>query len=112
MLIEYCCKVISSVLIIKIFVVLKIKIQKNKNKKKKMSLILLKTNALNAAFNVAFLVTQKLINIKEVNPIHSQLKNSKTILAELTKNSILKIKVFKNKINLSTNGSYLKYANV
>ena len=40
----------------------------------KKSLILLKEKALNADFNVAAFVVQKLIRQKEVNPINSHLK--------------------------------------
>lgn len=75
------------------------------NKKKKMSLILLKTKALKAAFNVAFLVTQKLIKTNDVNPISSHPKNSKIVLADETKKTMLRINVFRNKIRRSTSGS-------
>lgn len=78
------------------------------NTKKQTSLTLLKENALNAAFNVDFFVTQKLIKTKEVTPMSSQPKNS-TIRFELeTNNTILIINRFKKLINLSTIGSYLK----
>ena len=78
----------------------------------KTSLILLKTNALKAAFKVPFLVTQKFIKTKEVRPISSQPINKSIRFETETKNIILKIKLFKNKINRSINGSYLKYAKV
>jgi hypothetical protein len=71
----------------------------------KKSLTLLKENALNAAFKVPTLLTQKLIRKKDVKPISSQPKNSIIILPEDTKNNMLIIKEHKNKINLSTNGS-------
>jgi len=80
----------------------------NIKKNKKKSLNLLKTNALNAAFNVATLVTQKLIKKKEVNPISSQPKNNITKLPEVTKKTILKTNKHKNKSSRSTKGSYLK----
>jgi len=79
-------------------------IAKNKNK----SLNLLKENALKAAFKVPTLVDQKLIKKNEVRPINSQPKNITIKLPEDTSNIILIIKEFKNKINLSTKGSYLK----
>ena len=75
---------------------------------KKKSLILLKEKALNAAFNVPILATQKLINKNEVKPINSQPKKSIIIFPEETNISILIIKEDKNNINLSTKGSYLK----
>lgn len=80
----------------------------NKNK----SLVLLNEYALNAAFRVPTLVDQKLIKKNEVNPIISQPRKSKIKFPDDTKNTILIINKFKNKINLSTNGSYLKYENV
>ena len=79
-----------------------------KNIKIKKSLILLKENALKAAFKVPTLVTQKLINKNDVKPIISQPKNIMIKLPEETKNSILMIKEHKNNKNLSTKGSYLK----
>lgn len=89
----------------KLKVVLNInKIAKNKNK----SLNLLNENALKAAFKVPILVDQKLIKKKEVRPINSQPKNITIKLPEDTNNIILIINEFKNKISLSTNGSYLK----
>lgn len=51
---------------------------------------------------------KKLIKKNEVNPIISQPKNNITKFAEDTKKTILIINKFKNIINLSTNGSYLK----
>jgi len=83
-------------------------IAKNKNK----SLNLLKENALKADFNVPTLVDQKFIKKNEVNPINSQPKNIVIKLPDETNNIILIINEFKNKINLSTKGSYLKYENV
>jgi len=82
-----------------------------RNIKIKKSLILLNENALNAAFNVPTLVTQKLINKKEVKPIISQPKNIMIKLPDETKNNILTIKEHKNNKNLSVRGSYLKYEN-
>lgn len=76
---------------------------------KKKSLNLLKEYALKAALRVLTLVDQKLIRKNEVNPISSQPKNIVIVLAEVTSKFILKIKDTKNKINLSTEGSYLKY---
>jgi hypothetical protein len=66
---------------------------------------------LNAAFNVPILVAQKLIKKNEVKPIISQPKNNIIVLPAKTKNTILITKVFNNRINLSTKGSYLKYEN-
>ena len=77
----------------------------------KKSLILLKEKALNAAFNVPTRVTQKLIKKNDVRPINSQPKKIIIKLPEETKKIILIIKEHKNNINLSTNGSYLKYEN-
>jgi hypothetical protein len=77
----------------------------------KQSLNLLKENALNADFNVATFVVQKLIKQNDVNPINSQPKKSIIVFPDATKKIIL---ITKNKINnrnLSTKGSYLKYAN-
>lgn len=74
----------------------------------KKSLTLLKVNALNADFNVATLVVQKLIKKKDVNPISSQPKNNMIVLPEVTKKIILITKDSKNNKNLSTKGSYLK----
>jgi hypothetical protein len=48
--------------------------------------------------------------MKDVNPINSQPKNNITIFPEETKNNILITKEHKNNMNLSTKGSYLKYA--
>jgi len=93
----------------KLYEILKIsKIAKNKNK----SLVLLNENALNAAFKVPTLVDQKLIKKNEVKPIISQPKNSITKFPDETKKTILIINKFKKIINLSTNGSYLKYEKV
>lgn len=75
---------------------------------KKKSLILLKEKALKAAFSVPTLATQKLINKNDVNPINSQPKKSIIKLPEDTNTNILIINADKNKINLSTRGSYLK----
>jgi hypothetical protein len=69
---------------------------------------LLKTYALNPAFSVDILVTQKLIKKKDVKPIISHPKNNIIKLLEVTKKTILITKEFKNNKNLSTNGSYLK----
>lgn len=77
-------------------------------KSKKKSLILLKEKALNAAFSVLTLLTQKLIKKKDVKPIISQPRNSIIILPDDTKNSMLIIKEHKKSKNLSTRGSYLK----
>jgi len=74
-------------------------------KKKKTSLILLKTYALNAAFSVPTLVTQKLIKKKEVNPISSHPKNIIIKFPELTKKTILKTNEHRNNSNRSTKGS-------
>ena len=82
-----------------------------RNKKRKKSLILLNVNALNADFNVAVLVTQKLIRQNEVKPINSQPKNNIMVLPEDTKKIILITNDNINNKNLSTKGSYLKYAN-
>jgi len=68
----------------------------------------LNENALKAAFKVPIRATQKLISKKEVKPISSQPKNNIIKLPEDTKINILIIKADKNKINLSTRGSYLK----
>ena len=75
---------------------------------KKASLALLKEKALNADLNVLILTIQKLISKKEVIPISSQPKKRETKLAEDTKKIMLIINKFKNIINLSTLGSYLK----
>jgi hypothetical protein len=69
---------------------------------------LLNEYALNAAFNVPTLVDQKLIKKNDVNPINSQPKNNIIKFPEETKKTILIINKFKNIINLSTRGSYLK----
>ena len=74
----------------------------------KKSLILLNVNALNAAFNVATLLTQKLIKTKDVNPINSQ--PSKNII-KFPVNNINTIETTNAKINnksLVIKGSYLK----
>lgn len=93
----------------KVKVVLNINIiTTNKNK----SLVLLNEYALKAAFKVPTLVDQKLIKKNEVNPIISHPKNNIIKLPADTKKTILIIKEFKNKTNLSTNGSYRKYENV
>ena len=68
----------------------------------------MKVTALNAEFNVAAFVVQKLIKQKEVNPINSQPKNNIMVFPEETKNNILITKDNKNNKNLSTRGSYLK----
>ncbi len=75
----------------------------------KKSLTLLKLKALNADFNVAAFVVQKLIKKKDVKPINSQPKKSIIVLPEATKNNILITKDKINNKNLSTRGSYLKY---
>jgi len=75
---------------------------------KKKSLILLKENALKAAFSVPTLATQKLINKKDVRPISSHPKNNIIKLPEETKISILITKDAKKRRNRSTKGSYLK----
>jgi hypothetical protein len=75
---------------------------------KEASLNLLKTNALNADFNVDILVDQKLIKKKDVKPISSQPKNKTKKLPLVTKHIILITKEFINNVNLSTLGSYLK----
>lgn len=80
----------------------------NKNK----SLNLLNENALNAALKVPTLVDQKFIKKNDVSPINSQPKNITIRLPDDTNNIILIINKFKNNINLSTKGSYLKYENV
>jgi len=79
---------------------------------KKTSLILLKEYALNAAFSVPTLADQKLINKNEVKPINSQPRKRIIKLPHVTKKAILIINEFKNKTNLSTKGSYLKYEKV
>ena len=78
------------------------------NKKSQKSLTLLKVNALKAALRVPIFVTQKFIKRNDVSPISSHPKNSITKLPEDTKKIILIINNSKNKINLSTSGSYLK----
>jgi hypothetical protein len=72
----------------------------------------LNEKALNADFNVLTLHDQKLIKKKEVKPIISQPKNNITKFPEQTKKTILITNEFKNNINLSTRGSYLKYEKV
>lgn len=73
--------------------------------KKEMSLNLLNEKALKADFKVALRVVQKLIKTNEVNPINSQPKNNIKVLPDITKNTILIINKFKNRINLGTDGS-------
>jgi len=73
------------------------------------SLNLLNENALKEAFKVDILVHQKFIKTKDVNPINSQPKKRFIILFVETKKIILQTKKLKYIINLSTNGSYLKY---
>lgn len=80
----------------------------NKNK----SLVLLNEYALKAAFSVPTRADQKLIKKKEVSPIISQPKNKLIRLPDETKKTILIINMFKKRTNLSTKGSYRKYANV
>ena len=72
---------------------------------------LLKENALNADLSVVAFVVQKLIKQKEVKPINSQPKNNKIVFPEVTSKIILITKDNINSKNLSTKGSYLKYAN-
>jgi hypothetical protein len=72
---------------------------------KDASLNLLKTNALNADFNVEILVDQKLIKKKDVNPINSQPKNKTKKLPLVTKHIILITNEFIKSVNLSTFGS-------
>ena len=74
---------------------------KNKNK----SLVLLKEQALKAAFKVPTRVDQKLIKKNEVNPIISQPKNKIIKFPEETKKTILIINAFRNNTNLSIKGS-------
>lgn len=76
--------------------------------RKEISLNLLKEKALKADFKVAFLVVQKLISTNEVRPISSQPKNNIKVLPDITKKTILIINKFKKRINLGTEGSYLK----
>ena len=71
---------------------------------------MLNVKALNADFSVPVFVTQKLIKQNEVNPITSQPKNNITTLPDETSNNILITNDTKKSKNLSTNGSYLKYA--
>ena len=75
---------------------------------KKKSLILLKENALKAAFSVPIRDTQKLINKNDVKPINSQPKNSIIKLLADTNINILIINDAKNSKKRSTRGSYLK----
>lgn len=82
-----------------------------RNINKKKSLTLLKENALNADLSVAVFVVQKFIKQKDVNPMSSHPKNNMIILPDATKKSILITNDNKNKRNLSTSGSYLKYEN-
>lgn len=75
---------------------------------KEASLNLLKTNALNADFNVDILVDQKLIKKKDVKPINSHPKNKTKKLPLVTKQIILITKQLIKSVSLSTFGSYLK----
>jgi hypothetical protein len=72
----------------------------------------LNEKALKAAFKVPTLVDQKLIKKKEVKPINSQPRNNTMKFPEDTSNIMLIINEFRNKISLSTKGSYLKYEKV
>jgi hypothetical protein len=83
---------------------------KIQTKKSITSLNLLNIKALNAAFKVEILVVQKLIKKKEVKPINSQPKNKIIKFPAETRTIILITNKFKNINNLSTCGSYLKYA--
>jgi hypothetical protein len=65
---------------------------------------------LNADFKVAVLVVQKLIKQKDVKPINSHPKNNIIVLPDDTKKIILTTNESKKSKNLSTKGSYLKYA--
>lgn len=87
------------------YVVLNISIMTTKRNK---SLALLKEYALNAAFKVPILADQKLIKKNDVKPISSQPKNSTIKLPAETRKAMLIINAFKNKISLSTRGSYRK----
>lgn len=75
---------------------------------KKKSLNLLKLNALNAAFKVEILFTQKFIKKNDVKPISSHPKKMPIKFPEVTKKTILIINKFNKINNLSTKGSYLK----
>jgi len=66
------------------------------------SLILLKINALKAAFSVLIFVDQKLIKKNDVNPINSHPKNKTNKLPPITKIHMLIINKFINKNNRST----------
>lgn len=79
-----------------------------KNIIKNTSLILLNENALNADFNVLRRNVQKFINKKEVKPINSHPKNSNIALSAVSNKDMLKMNQFKNIINLSACGSFLK----
>ena len=70
---------------------------------------MLNVNALKADFIVPRLKVQKLISIKEVNPISSQPKNMSIALSAMTSKDILKINQCSNNMNLSAWGSFLKY---
>jgi hypothetical protein len=84
------------------FIIIKIKINNDK------SLNLLNEKALNADFKTDIFVDQKLIRKNEVKPINSQPKNKTKQLPLKTKQIILIIKLFNNKIKRSKFGSYLK----
>src|SRR5690606_4123169 len=75
------------------------------------SLNLLNVYALNADFSVLIRVDQKLISIKEVNPINSQPKNITKKFPLVTSIIILITNKLINKIKRSTFASYLKYEN-
>jgi phage terminase large subunit len=75
---------------------------------KKKSLILLKENALKAAFNVPMRDTQKLISRNDVRPINSHPKNNIIKLLAETNTNMLIINDAKNNKKRSTKGSYLK----
>jgi hypothetical protein len=75
---------------------------------KKKSLILLKENALKAAFSVPMRDTQKLISRNDVRPINSHPKNNIIRLLAETSTNMLIINDAKNNKKRSTKGSYLK----
>jgi len=75
------------------------------NNKIATSLILIKINALNAAFKVLIFVDQKFIKKKDVKPISSHPKNKTNKLPPKTKIHILTINRFINKNKRSTCGS-------
>ena len=77
---------------------------------KAASLTLLKVKALKAALKVPTRVAQKLMSMKEVRPMSSHPKSKTNMLPERTKRTILQTKAQSIRINLSTLGSYLKYA--